>query len=168
MLRAAVARTVPDRAHHNTLAVLPVRLRFQIAPGTGSGLGIAGLTYEIRIDDHLVFRGTTSADGEALIPYGPLTLGPVILRMMDTDYQIQLYPALQLITNFAGLRKRLETLGYLTGYLTLPLQGQPDVDEDSVETQQAILNLQADQGQTIDGDVGRQTRDRLHQQVGGI
>ena len=42
------------------------------------------------------------------------------LRVFDTDYTITLVDAYQAGTVTAGFQKRLDTLGYMTGYLLTP------------------------------------------------
>ena len=88
------------------------------------------------------------------------------MRIFETDYEISLHPGLQVLTHIDGRQKRLESLGYMSGYLVDRPLGRPDSGNDNSNTQQAIMNLQTDQAVAIDGVIGPQTEGRLKTAVG--
>jgi len=166
MLNAQLARRLPDLTHRNTLAVQSIPLRFQLAPGNASGLGVANVPYTISFGGLVVTSAETNADGEVSVPLPPLLSGAVTVRIFETDYEISLHPGLQVLTHIDGRQKRLESLGYMSGYLVDRPLGRPDSGNDNSNTQQAIMNLQTDQAVAIDGVIGPQTEGRLKTAVG--
>lgn len=169
---ALVARTLADLTHTNTLVVVTdgVRLRFQIAPGAGPGLGIPDIQVRILSGGQEIATRTTNSDGEVVIPLQALLSGPVTVEALDTEYDLTLHPGLANIDTKAGQQKRLDVLGYIAGYqlshARLPV---PDDGTDGTRTQQAIMNFQADQTDAtfaIDGDIGPQTKATLRRDAG--
>src|SRR5207237_1058184 len=79
-----------------------VRLRFQIAPGTDSGLGIAGAQFSLLFGGAQFASGQTDANGELGIPIQQLLSGTVVVRIFDTDYNVSLHPGLQSPESLAG------------------------------------------------------------------
>ena len=165
MLDVLVMRIAEGLAELNTLVIAPAPLRFQIAPGTGPGLGIAGVPYTLSVAGTQVFAGTTDANGE--VPILGLPAGPVTLRIFDTDYEITLHATgLAAIDTLTGQQQRLDQLGYVTGHLlTRVASAVPDDGLDGPRTQQAIMNFQLDASLTVDGDIGPQTTNRLRTEL---
>lgn len=166
---APVGRTSEGEDLVNTLAVVNevVKIRFQIAPGTDAGLGIASADYEILVGGAQHSTGQTNADGEVEVPLQPLLTGPVVVRIFGSDYNLTLHAGLQAVTTLAGQQKRYDILGYITGYqLNTVGNNPPDDGTDGVRTQQAIMNFQTDSNLAIDGTVGNQTRTNLTTKAG--
>lgn len=170
MLEALLARTMEGLPTLNTLvtSLLVVRLRFQIAPGTASDLGIANVPYSLLSGGTQFETGQTDANGEVAVPLSPLLTGStIVVRIFGTDYDLSLHAGLQAINGMNGRQKRLDVLGYMTGYqLTGIANAVPDDGNDGPRTQQSIMNLQTDQNLTIDGDIGPQTTNALRAQTG--
>ena len=144
-----------------------VKIRFQIAPGTDANLGIAGVDFEILSAGTQISTGQTNADGEIDVPLQPLLTGTVTVRIFDSDFDLTLHPGLQAVTTLAGQQKRMDILGYITGYqLDTVGNGTPDDGTDGPKTQQAIMNVQADANIAIDGTVGNQTRTEMTNRAG--
>lgn len=176
LLDAVVARTLSDLTHFNTLVLSEVRVRFQIAPGEGPGLGIDGALFKIRFNGVVFRQGTTSADGEISIPLASLLTGKVLLEFLGTDYDVSLraFPdgKLSVLTSVGGQQQRLEVLGYLTGYLLRdfllgktdranPASPDPANTFDDAPTQQAIMNFQMDHHLSVDGGMGPKSQTAL-------
>ena len=176
-LDGLIARTFEELSHTNTLVVGSVRARFQIAPGVGTGLGIAQADYQLLFNDELFRTAKTDSQGEVEIPLQLISMGTVKLKIFGTEYVIALNPPIAplnppapggLITQ--GQRDRLDLMGYFTGYLI----GKPK-DEiilnavgdplDSANVQQAILNFQTDNDLTMDGDIGSNSTQKLRQKA---
>ena len=115
---AFLTKTIQGLTLLNTLVVPTgeVRLRFQIAPGTVSGLGIAGAQFSLLFGGAQFASGQTDANGELGIPIQQLLSGTVVVRIFDTDYNVSLHPGLQSPESLAGQQKRLDIMGYITGY----------------------------------------------------
>lgn len=166
---ASVGRTSEGEDLANTLTTVTdvVKIRFQIAPGTDAGLGIASADYRILVGGSEHSTGQTNADGEVEVPLQPLLTGHVVVRIFDTDFDLSLHGGLQAVTTRAGQQKRFDILGYVTGYqLTTVGNGVPDDGTDGTKTQQAIMNFQTDANLSIDGTVGNQTRTNLTNRAG--
>lgn len=166
---APVGRTSEGEDLANTLTTITdvVKIRFQIAPGTDAGLGIASANYEILVGGTSHSTGQTNADGEIEVPLQPLLTGPVVVRIFDADYNLTLHGGLQAATTRAGQQKRYDILGYITGYQRdLVGNAAPDDGLDGVRTQQAIMNFQTDANLAIDGTVGPATRGELVTRAG--
>ena len=166
---APVARTSEGETIANTLTIVRdvVKIRFQIAPGTDAGLGIANAAFRILVGGSEITNGQTNADGEIEVPLQPLLTGAVTVRIFDSDYELTLHGGLQAVTTRAGQQKRYDILGYHTGYqLNTVGNNPPDDGVDGVKTQQAIMNVQADSNISIDGTVGNNTRTQLTTKAG--
>lgn len=170
MIDVEVARTMADLMGLNVLTLATIPLRFQIAPGTAASLGIANVDFAISFDGSEIASGQTTADGEVSIPLLALMGGsPAVLRIFDTDFNLTLHPGLQAVSGLDGRQRRLEHLGYMTGYQLVVIGGdQPDDNTDGPRTQQAIMNFQMDESLTIDGDIGNQTSGKIKSKVGGV
>ncbi len=166
---APVGRTSEGEDLANTLTTITdvVKIRFQIAPGTDAGLGIASADYRILVGGTEHSTGQTNADGEIEVPLQPLLTGNVVVRIFDSDFNLTLHGGLQAVTTLAGQQKRYDILGYITGYqLSTVGNSAPDDGTDGTKTQQAVMNVQADSNLSIDGTVGNQTRTQLTTRAG--
>lgn len=166
---APVTRTSEGEDLVNTLTAIRdvVKIRFQIAPGTGAGLGIANADFRILSGGTEITSGQTNADGEVEVPLQPLLTGNVTVRIFDSDYNLTLHGGLEAVTTLRGQQKRYDIMGYITGYqLTTVGNAAPDDGRDGSKTQQAIMNVQTDGNLSIDGTVGNQTRTELTNKVG--
>ena len=153
-----VTRTADDLDHGNTLVLPDVKVRFQIAPGTASGLGIDGAEYVLLISGTEIGRDRTNADGEIALPLRAVMDRTLTVRIFETEYAFEIHPGLQAIDTRRGQQKRLDIAGYMTGYQRSAVgSDEPDDGTDGTRTQQSILNLQADSDIGVDGDIGPQT-----------
>ena len=98
---------------------IPIKLRFQICGGDSAGLGIQGADYLILQDSVQVDQGKTDGNGEITFQYLPGKSH--VVRIFNTDYEVRLDPQLPPINRTEGWQKRLEYLGYITGYQLEPL-----------------------------------------------
>ncbi len=166
MIEARVTRTSEGLTVLNTLVMPTVRVRFQICPGNRAGLGIANVPYQVLLNGAKLKDDTTDANGEATVEILVIQQGGAVLHIFDTDYNLS-FSVLHALSATPGQQKRLEVLGYFTGYQLVALLNNP-VD-DGVDTpgfQQAIMNFQTDQVLAIDGIIGPKTRASM-QNVGG-
>lgn len=166
---APVTRTSEGEDLVNTLTAIRdvVKIRFQIAPGTGSNLGIAGVDFRILSGGTEIANGQTNADGEVEVPLQPLLTGEVTVRIFESDFDLTLHAGLQAVTTRAGQQKRYDILGYMTGYqLGTVGNAAPDDGTDGTKTQQSIMNVQTDGNLSIDGTVGNATRTDLTTKAG--
>lgn len=170
MINIEVMRTLAGLTGLNVLTLLTVPVRFQIAPGTSANLGISDVDYTISVAGAQVTIGRTGANGEVSVPLLAFLGGvPPVLRIFDTDFSLIVHPGLQPIGGLDGRQRRLEHLGYLTGYQLVAIGGAtPDDNVDGPRTQQAIMNFQMDNTLTVDGDIGAQTTNKLRGDVGGV
>lgn len=152
------AARVPRRVGARGAAALNLRrveVIFQRFPGAVAAAAVSGLAWELRVGS-TVSSGTTGADGKVAIR---MTAGTTAyLKVMGTEYQIQVRDALPSCDTMIGLQRRLQMLGYFSepvdGHLKKP-------------TEYAILNFQADNAPlAVDAIPGPQTRQKLVQQVG--
>jgi len=145
---------------------IQLKVRFQICGGEPNGLGISGAEYILLRNGVEIARGSTDGNGEVPIEYLPGE--GHVLRLFNTDYPIHLHAGLQPLTSLEGLQKRLDVLGYMTGYLLSPIENDtPDDGDDGPRTQQSVMNFQLDHNLLLDGIVGNQTRNALQSAVGG-
>jgi len=166
-IESLVTRTFEGLDLLNTLEWPNFPVRFQIAPGTGSDLGIAGADFSVLSNGVQIASGQTDANGELQIPLLPVFFGGVVLRIFDTDYNVAIHPGLDPINTRKGQQKRLEIIGYLSGYQLVAIANSaPDDGLDGPRTQQSIMNMQTDGNLDIDGEIGPQTTNSLRTQVG--
>jgi hypothetical protein len=172
MVKTFVARTFDGAPTGNRNNTPDFPLLFQIAPGAGAGLGIAGVPFTIDAAGQTRLSGTTTAEGAVMVPGSLLNAGPVTVRIFDTDYTVQLEDPDLGGTALAGSQKRLDVLGYMTGVL---LDAAPDTPANNgaldTRTMQATLNFQTDRNSSdgsiaIDADLGDQTRRALRREAG--
>ncbi len=165
MIPISLARSLEALLTRNVLALRLVKLRFQIAGGTGGDLGIGHAPFTVLLDGAEVAAGQTDANGELILLIVP---GETLeVQLLDTTYNVSFGPVLDAATTLGGQQKRLELLGYLTGHLLTPLANAvPNDGTDGPRTRQAALNLQTDQNLAIDADIGTNTRNALTTAVG--
>lgn len=148
-----------------TLQKKTLRIRFQICGGEVDGLGIAGAEYVFTRSDGERAEGKTDENGEVKIEY--VSGQTHAIRIFGTDYRVRLHRGYEEIGTLEGIQKRLDTLGYMTGYLLEPIGNDvPDDGLDGPRTQQAIMNFQADHGLAIDGVPGARTKEALQDAAG--
>lgn len=167
-VEANVTRTSGGLTTLNTLVVVQFPIRFQIAPGTDSGLGIKGAPFTLTANGVRIpaDSSTTDDNGEVRIPLINLLAGPVVVNIFDTDYTVSLTPA-KPVDKLDGQQQRLDVLGYMTGYqLDFPRKEPPDDNLDGPRTEQAIMNFQCDRNLFLDGVIGKRTKDALQTAVG--
>lgn len=166
MFEARVCRTSEGETVLNTLVMPTVRLRFQICPGTDGGLGIAGVAYQVLLNGAKLKDDTTDANGEATVEILVILQGGAVLHIFDTDYNLS-FSILKALTTTEGQQKRLEVMGYFTGYqLVEQLNSAIDDGNDTPAFQQAIMNFQTDQVLAMDGNIGPKTRDAMQKAAG--
>ena len=168
-ITAPVTRTSEGEDLVNTLVVSRdvVKIRYQIAPGTEAGLGIANADFKILSGGTEIKSGKTNADGEIEVPLQPLLTGAVTVNIFGTDFNLTLHKGLEVVTNRRGQQKRFDILGYITGYQRDPVANNvPDDNRDSTRFQQSIMNLQTDSNLDIDGIIGNNTRNDLTSKAG--
>ena len=168
-IKAPVTRTSEGEDLVNTLVISRdiVKIRYQIAPGTEAGLGIANADFKILSGGTEIKSGKTNADGEIEVPLQPLLTGAVTVNIFGTDFNLTLHKGLEVVTNRKGQQKRFDILGYATGYQRDPVANNvPDTGTDSARFQQAIMNLQTDSNLDIDGIIGVNTRNDLTSKAG--
>lgn len=166
MFEALISRTLDGLTHLSTLVMPTVRVRFQICPGTDTGLGIAGVNYRVLQNGVEFKKDVTDANGEATVPILLIQQGGAVLRIFDTDYNLSFHP-LQALNTVAGQQKRFDVAGYFTGYQLVELAN--NVIDDGVDTprfQQAIMNFQTDQVIAMDGVIGPKTRGKMQKALG--
>jgi hypothetical protein len=169
LINAPLGRTSAGVDLVNTLTVVlgVVKVRFQIAPGTGADLGIASADFTISSGGTEITRGQTNADGEVEVPLLPLLTGTVTVGIFGSEYNMSLHPGLQPVNTLAGQQKRCDIMGYITGYqLGTVGNSPPDDGRDGVKTQQAFMNVQHDGDLSIDGTIGNGTRTDMTTKAG--
>ena len=165
MTLVSLARSNESLLTRNVLALRQVKLRFQIAGGTGSDLGTANAPFTVSLGDLQVAAGQTDANGELTVLIAP---GEVLqVQVLDTTYNVSFGAVMDAVSTLRGQQKRLDVLGYLTGQLLTALGNSvPDDNTDGARTRQAALNFQTDQNLIIDADIGTNTRNALHTSAG--
>lgn len=115
------------------LVYTSVDIFFQRYPGTDAAAGIQGLEYEYTTAGSLPIKGTTGPDGKVRIrvPKGE----NAILKIMGTEYGINIQEALDPYNQIKGMQQRLIMLGYSRG---------SDSGSMDYATETAVLNFQAD------------------------
>ncbi len=162
-----ISRTLTGLLGVNTLVTAVCKIRFQIAPGTAGGLGIGGAPFALSLAGAILVNGTVTADGEVTIPLLLALGGGLVLRVFDTDYPITIRDDYQDASTLAGQQRRLDVLGYLSGYqLRQADNAAADDGKDGPRTQQSIMNFQMDQHLAIDGEVGPRTTAALRREAG--
>ena len=160
MTLVSLARSIESLLTRNVLALRAVKLRFQIAGGTGADLGTANAPFTASLGDLQIAAGQTDANGELTLLIAP---GEVLqLQVLDTTYNVSFGPVMDALTTLRGQQKRLDLVGYLTGHLLTALANSaPDDNTDGPRTRQGALNFQTDQNLAIDADIGTNTRNAL-------
>jgi len=164
MIPIVLARAL-EEATRNALTLRVLRIRFQRAGGTDNELGVANAPFSVSLSGVEISVGQTDAAGELALPMLP---GETVdVRIFDTVYTVTMSPSLEAATTQLGMQKRLDVLGYMTGYLLGAIGNDiPHDDRDGPRTRQALLNLQTDRNLTIDATIGPNTRAALVSDVG--
>jgi len=167
MLPALLTRTIGGLNTLNTLVVPTFPLRFQFAPGGQTGVGISGAPFTIFAAGQQIGAGITNDKGEAPVPIAHLFFAPpVTVHIFDTDYNLTIGPS-DVSETLPGWQKRLEMLGYMTGYELTPIGSDRADDNDlGPRTLQAVLNFQTDQSLSVDSDIGANTTAALKREAG--
>jgi hypothetical protein len=167
MLPALLARTISGLDNLNTLVIPTFPLRFQFAPGRQSGVGTAGAAFQIFAAGQQIGGGITNNQGEVPVPIAQLVFSsPVVVHIFDTDYNVTMGPS-DVSESLPGWQKRLEVLGYMTGYQLVPIgSDRADDNDNGPRTQQSVLNFQIDQSLEVDGDIGPKTSGGLKSEAG--
>ena len=116
MLESLGIRVLEGFTHFISLVVPQVRIRFQIAPGPGAGLGINGVPFEILSAGAVVGSGTTDANGEVIVPLLLVRTGGCAIRIFGTEFPITMLAAWDAVTTVTGQQQRFDHLGYIHGY----------------------------------------------------
>lgn len=161
MFEALVQRVLEGLTQFNTIAMPIVRIRFQIAPGVGTGLGISGVPFQVQVGGVPVHTGTTDANGEVTVPIPFISAGGCVLRIFDSDFPLDFTAALDPVTTDLGQTQRLDQMGYITGYQLSDTIEPSTGARDTERSRQGALNLQADTNIAIDDIIGPQTRTQL-------
>jgi peptidoglycan hydrolase-like protein with peptidoglycan-binding domain len=166
MLPAVLARTTTGVNTLNTLVIPTFPLRFQFAPGRQTGVASVGAPFNITAAGLLIGAGTTDANGEVPVPIAPLFFSPpVVVHVFDTDYNITIGPS-DVSETLSGWQKRLDMLGYMTGYQLIPIgSDRPDDGETGPRTLQGTLNFQTDQSLEVDSHIGANTSSALRREA---
>jgi len=159
------ARVSHGATHTTGLAIPQARIRFQIAPGTGTGLGIADVPYEIYSGTARVSSGNTDPNGEISIPVQLIQAGNCSIRAFGTEYPVSMVNAWEDVTTEMGQQQRLNNLGYVTGFL---FDLNYDLDSTASRGFQAVNAFQWDADLRVDGNCGPATRRHLRRANGGI
>ncbi len=167
MFEALIQRTLEGLTQFNTLALPIVRIRFQVAPGTGTGLGIDGVPFVVLVGATPILAGTTDPNGEVTVPIPFIAGGGCILRIFGSDYPLDFTPSLNAVTTENGQLQRMDQMGYVTGYQLLDdIEPTTGVERNTERSRQCCLNLQADAGVSIDDIIGPNTRTQLTTRAG--
>ena len=167
MFEALVQRVLEGLTQFNTLAMPIIKIRFQLSPGTGTGLGISGVPFQVLVGGVAAHAGTTDPNGEVTVPIPFIAAGGCVLRIFDSDFPLDFSPTLDAVTAESGQLQRMDQMGYVTGYqLSDVIEPSTDVTRNTERSRQCCLNLQADAGIAIDDDIGPQTRTQLTTRAG--
>jgi hypothetical protein len=165
LIPTVLARSIADAITGNMVAMVTVRFRFQIGGGTEDALGIEGADWRALQNDAQIASGRTPATGEVSFLMNPGE--EAVLEILGTEYRVTLHPGIAANDTLAGRQKRLDMLGYMTGYQLTPIaDNAPDDGTDGPRTQQAIMNFQMDQNIGVDGEIGNQTAQALARAAG--
>lgn len=167
MFEALVQRVLEGLTSFNTIAMPIVKIRFQLGPGTGTGLGIDGVPFQVLVGGVPVHAGTTDTNGEATVPIPFIAAGGCILRIFDSDFPLDFSPSLSAVTSTLGQLQRMDHLGYVTGYQLLDdIEPATGPQRDTERSRQCCLNLQADAGIAVDDVIGPNTQTQLTTRAG--
>jgi hypothetical protein len=147
------------------LTLRRAKIRFQFGSGADDTLGIADARWTLSLNGHQVAAGITGADGEVSFLMSPIE--NLVLNIFDTDYNVSLHSGLQPIAQLTGQQKRLDALGYLTGYQLSAIGSDvPDDNQDGARTRQAALNFQTDTSLAMDSQIGNRTKQGITNTLG--
>ncbi|WP_394845908.1 peptidoglycan-binding protein [Pendulispora brunnea] len=163
-------RTMPGSASYNTVRLpTTIPVRFQLAPGTGPNLGIANADYTVGLEgEPPLAQGKTDATGQVPVLLAAFWVGTPIIEILGTRYEVHLHSELASIKTLAGVQKRLDALGYMTGYQLVPIgDAEPADGVDGARTQQAILNFQSDHEFVMNGFLSNETLNAIDEAFQG-
>lgn len=138
MNNADVPRVAANAKHGAVLSLPRVRICFQIAPGNGPGIG--GVDYEVLLNGVVQGTGKTNSNGEVFLDHLLLHQKP-ILRIFDTEYEIEALSVLEPVESRLGRIRRLNLLGYYMGFLLSDRPKDPLGDEPNSSYLQGLLNF---------------------------
>ncbi|MDI6756320.1 MAG: hypothetical protein QME78_18270 [Thermodesulfobacteriota bacterium] len=138
----AVPRRAGGAGGHAAIQRRTVEIFFQRFPGTGGGSGIRGLEYEVTVGGGPAQRNTTGNDGKVTLRLSPGT--NATLRILGSEYEINLAGELQPIAEMRGVQQRLGMLGYYTGPLHGDDRRADTYNNPNEATERAMLSFQAD------------------------
>ena len=149
-----VARLTAEAPNHNTLIGRRVTLYFQTAPGipssSGSKWGIKGLDYKVFWGAQEKQTGQTSSNqsGKVVVVVCSNPSTKTILEILGTRYEIIRLKNFAPTKTVRGIQQRLTILGYYCGELIANenaiVENKDLYNIPNVETEQAILDFQAD------------------------
>lgn len=165
-----LARLLSSSGAHNTINLPTAEIFFQKSPGPAEGdaRGIEGLDFQVVHGGRVVQSGQTGSDGHILmrvhggtsrveLTFDGQPVAQYTFTVRDDPFEAA--------TEITGVQRRLRSLGYHLGHAGTDSDGIDGTV--GAQTDKAILDFQIDQGLAFDGKVGRQTRDKLNDVVGG-
>ena len=170
-----VSRLVSSSAAFNTLnQPPPIPIFLQMSPDAPSGdvRGIAGVDFQVLVNNAVIQQGTTPANGRVDVrvpPGGSATLQLLVNNASVAEYVITVDTgALDAATTVRGQQERLRMLGYQIGHTGPDSNGVNAAGDNAMnfDTERSIVDFQCDQGLFPDGIIGNQTRPRLTTRAG--
>jgi hypothetical protein len=161
MLESLGLRVLEGLPQFISLVVPQVRIRFQIAPGVGAGLGIGAVPFEVVVGGVSVLTGTTDTNGEIIVPLPLVQGGGCSVKIFGSEFPIALLASWDPVTTVKGQQQRLDHLGYIRGY-QLSTTIEPPADGTLTERfHNAINDFQWNEDIAVDGAAGPVTQGRL-------
>ncbi len=169
-----VARLNQGAANHNQLIGRRVTVYFQTAPGIAKGTkrGVANLDYKVYWDDEEKQTGRTSTEKDGKVMVVVSANATTILEILGTRYEIIRLQNLARANTLRGIQQRLNILGYYYGPLVdneaeinLPAAQKELYNNPDQETEQAILDFQADHDLFADAMYGPKTSKTMEDQL---
>jgi hypothetical protein len=161
MLESLGLRVLEGLPHFISLVIPQVRIRFQIAPGVGAGLGIAAVPFEILVGGAAVLTGTTDANGEIIVPLPLVQAGNCSVKIFGSEFPIALLASWDPVTTDKGKQQRLDHMGYIRGYQLSTTIDPPADGTLSERFHNAINDFQWNEDIAVDGVAGPITQGRL-------
>jgi len=171
-----VARLNQGASNHNRLVGRRVTVHFQTAPGLPKNIkrGIENLDYKVfwGAEEKQSGRTSTRKDGKVVVVVSPNADTQTILEILGTRYEIIRLQNLARANTIRGIQQRLNILGYYYGSLVaneaevnLPANQKDLYDNPNKETEQAILDFQADHDLFADARYGPKTSKEMNNQL---
>lgn len=169
-----VARLNQGASSHNRLVGRRVTVYFQTAPGLPKNIkrGIENLDYKVfwGAEEKQSGRTGTQKDGKVVVVVSPNA--QTILEILGTRYEIIRLQNLARANTIRGIQQRLNILGYYYGSLVaneaevnLPANQKDLYNNPNKETEQAILDFQADHDLFADARYGPKTNKEMNNQL---